>query len=198
MKHMIFDASGAGRAKTFKAPVTDTFVWPRLVHLSWIILNDDLKPEKDFDFIVKPEGYSFDPAKIKSCHIDEEDIEKKGEKLEDILEAFKSSLEETDYVWAHNLNLNENIVGAEFIRTDIKHHLHNAASYCLMQESTFFCKLAGKGGRGYKWPSLNELHQVCFKKGFSPNGNARADVIAASRCFILMMKVGALEDCFGV
>lgn len=197
MKYMIFDASGAGKPKTYKAPVTDTFVWPRLVHLSWIILGEDLKPVKDFDFIVNPEGYSFDEEKIKNCHIDAEDIEKKGEKLEDILNAFKQSIDETDFLWAHNLKMNEMIVGAEFIRAGIRHNLHNAASYCLMQESTFFCRLPGKGGRGYKWPSLNELHAVLFKKGFSPSGNARADVIAASRCFIMLMKAGQLEDCFG-
>lgn len=197
MKTLIFDASGVGRPKSFKAPVTDTFVWPRLAHLSWIILDENLKPLKDYDCIVKPEGYTFDEEKIKYCHIDQEDIDKKGEKLEDILEKFKESIEETDFVWAHNLNLNENIVGAEFIRAGIRHNLHNAASYCLMQESTFYCKLPGKGGRGYKWPSLNELHAILFKKGYSPSNNARADVIASSRCFIMLMKLGELEDCFG-
>jgi len=197
MKYMIFDASGAGRPKTFKAPVTDTFVWPRLVHLSWIILGDDLKPIKDYNYIVNPEGYSFDEDKLKFCHIDEEDIQKKGAKLEDILLEFKQCIDDTDFLWAHNLNMNEMIVGAEFVRAGIRHNLHNAASYCLMQESTFFCRLPGKGGRGYKWPSLNELHAVLFKKGYAPSGNARADVIAASRCFIMLMKAGQLEDCFG-
>ena len=197
MKYMIFDASGAGRPKTFKAPVTDTFVWPRLVHLSWIILGEDLKPIKDYNYIVLPEGYSFDEDKLKFCHIDEEDVQKKGAKLEDILQEFKQSIDDTDFLWAHNLNMNEMIVGAEFVRAGIRHNLHNAASYCLMQESTFFCRLPGKGGRGYKWPSLNELHAVLFKKGYSPSGNARADVIAASRCFIMLMKTGQLEDCFG-
>ncbi len=197
MTYLIFDASWEGKPKSYKAPVTDTFVWPRLVHLSWIILNEDLKPIKDFDCIVKPEEKAFDSEKIKKCYIDEEDIESKGQKLEDILKEFKKAIEETTFLWAHNLKLNENVVGAEFIRAGIRHNLHNAASYCLMQESTFFCRLPGKGGRGYKWPSLPELHTILFKKGYSPSGNARADVIAASRCFIMLMKAGQLEDCFG-
>lgn len=197
MNYLIFDASWEGKPKSYKAPVTDTFVWPRLVHLSWIILGEDLKPQKDFDFIVKPKDKPFDPEKIKRCAIDEEDIKTKGQDLVDILNAFKNSIEETDFVWAHNLKLNENVVGAEFIRAGIRHNLHNAASFCLMQESTFFCRLPGKGGRGYKWPSLPELHSILFKKGYAPSGNARADVIAASRSFIMLMKAGQLEDCFG-
>ena len=64
-----------------------------------------------------------------------------------------------------------------------------------MQESTWYCKIPGRGGK-YKWPSLNELHAICFNQKFSPAGNARADVIAASRSFIKLMKLGQLEDMF--
>lgn len=197
MKYLIFDASGAGKALTYKAPVTDTFVWPRLVHLSWIILDENYKPIEDHDYVVNPEGYDFDPEKIKSAHLDEDDFTRKGRKLEEILNLFKKSIDEVDFVWAHNLSLNEKIVGAEMIRAEIRHNLHNAASFCLMQESTFYCRLPGKKGRGYKWPNLSELHAILFKKGYSPSGNARADVIAASRCFIMLSKIGQLEDCYG-
>lgn len=54
-----------------------------------------------------------------------------------------------------------------------------------MEEGTYYCKIPNKGG-GYKWPTLNELHGFCFQKGYSPGNNARADVIAAARCFIKM------------
>jgi len=63
-----------------------------------------------------------------------------------------------------------------------------------MHESTYFCKLKGK--RGYKWPSLQELHTACFKQGFTPSGHARADVIAATRAFIYLKKARAFEDIF--
>jgi hypothetical protein len=64
-----------------------------------------------------------------------------------------------------------------------------------MQESTWYCKLKGKDGR-YKWPTLNELHAILFNQKYTPANNARADVIAASRCFIKLMKMGQLEDLF--
>ena len=72
--------------------------------------------------------------------------------------------------------------------------LAHTESYCLMQEATYYCKIKGKGG--YKWPSLQEMHTIIFKQGFSPAGNARADVIAASRCFIALKKARAFEDIF--
>lgn len=64
-----------------------------------------------------------------------------------------------------------------------------------MQEGTYHCKLRGKRG-GYKWPTLQEMHTVLFRQKYSPANNARADVIAASRCFIMLKKVRALEDIF--
>jgi len=64
-----------------------------------------------------------------------------------------------------------------------------------MQESTFFCKLPSKTG-GYKWPSLSELHSIIFKKAYAPPNNARADVIAATRCFKALKMAGQLDDLF--
>ena len=49
---------------------------------------------------------------------------------------------------------------------------------------------------GYKWPTLSELHAACFNSAYTPANNARADVIAAARCFIKLMKSGQLEDLF--
>ena len=64
-----------------------------------------------------------------------------------------------------------------------------------MMEATWYCKLPARGG-GYKWPSLQELYTILFKQRYSPSNNARADVIAAARSFIMLMKKGELEDFF--
>lgn len=193
MKYLIFDASAVSKPKNYRAPFSDTFSWPRLVHLSWIILDEQYKPLKDYDCIIKPEGFSIDETIAKHCQIDQEDIEKKGVPLEDVLKQFYDSIAEVDYVFAHNMNVNENIVGAEYVRKGMDQNLFRAERFCLMQEGTYFCKLPSKTG-GYKWPTLRELHAVCFNQGYSPLNNARADVIAASRCFIYLMKTGNLED----
>ena len=104
-------------------------------------------------------------------------------------------MNEVEYVLAHNLNFNENALAAEYLRKGISHSLFRKERFCLMQESTFFCKLPGKGG-GYKWPTLTELHSIIFKKAFSPPNNARADVIAATRCFKALMMGKQLDDMF--
>jgi len=129
----------------------------------------------------------------RKANLEYDKIMSEGEELVEVLKQFSESVLKAKFVFAHNLNYNEKVVGAEYLRAKIKHKLHYANSHCLMHEGTYYCKLKGKGP-GYKWPTLPEMHAVLFKKQYSPPNNARADVIAASRCFILLMKAGAFDD----
>lgn len=192
--YLIFDTTGNGKPKTWKASYTDVFNWPRMIHCSWIILDDKFKPIEDFNCIIKPDGYS----------ISEDSAQKAGEEvgrfttgdpIKEVLEKFAESTEKIQYVISFNLAFNESVIAAEFHRAGKKNPLLYLDKFCLMQESTWYCKIPGRGGK-YKWPSLNELHAICFNQKFSPAGNARADVIAASRSFIKLMKLGQLEDMF--
>jgi len=193
--YLVFDVSSIDKPKNWKAPFSDTFSWPRIIHISWIILDKEYKPLKDYDCVITPQGYSLSPSIEKRCKITQEDIDTKGEKLEDVLKQFNESLQDAEYLFAHNMNFCENVLAAEYYREGVEHDLFKKERYCLMQESTFYCKLPSKTG-GYKWPSLTEMHTIIFKQSYAPANNARADVIAASRCFIALMKIGAFEDIF--
>ncbi|MEL6123242.1 MAG: hypothetical protein AAFR14_05930 [Bacteroidota bacterium] len=191
--YLIFDVSANGKPKSYKAPLDDAFNWPRLLHVSWIILDKDLKPTADYNVFVKPEHFSVNEEILKRHHMEQEQLSD-GVAIKDVLDQFAESVTTCEYVFAHNLQLNESIMGSEYYRASRSNPLIAADKYCLMHEATYFCKLPGK--RGYKWPSLQEMHRIMFKQGFTPSGNARADVIAASRCFIYLKKARALEDIF--
>ena len=194
-KYLIFDATPIHKPRNPKADFSDTFSWPRLFHLSWIILNEEYKPMEDFDCIVKAEGWVADEKVLTFAHVEQEEVNRKAENIDDVLQQFAESLGKVSFIIAHNMEVQEKIVAAEFLRRSIQHNLFKNERICLMQESTYFCKLPSRSG-GYKWPSLRELHAVLFNQAYSPSGNARADVIAASRCFIKLMKMGELEDLF--
>ena len=193
--YLIFDCSGSEKVKDYKIPFSNYFSWPKVVHLSWIVLNSEFKPVEDFDCILTGEGRTISEDAAKFAKIDPEDIEKKGIDVEKALEAFNKSVEKSEYIFAHNLNSNENILAAEFMRNTMDIPMFKKERFCLMQEGTYFCKLPSKTG-GYKWPTLPELHAACFHTTYTPANNARADVIAAARCFIKLMKSGKLEDLF--
>lgn len=195
MKYLIFDATPISQPKSYAALFSDTASWPRLLHLSWIILDQDYKPLSNRDYVIKPEGFTIDASVTDYAKLTAADIDTRGVPLTEVLAAFSESVAEADFVFAHNLQSNESILGAEYVRKGMDHALFRATRYCLMQESTYFCKIASKTG-GYKWPTLRELHIMCFNSTYNPVNNARADVIAATRSFIYLMKTGELEDLF--
>ena len=192
--YLIFDSSANGKPKSYKAALDDSFNWPRLLHLSWIILGEDLKPKEDYNSLVKPEGFMPDAKALISHHLEKEKLMDRGNELKDVLDQFEKSIASCEYVFAHNLKYNEGIVGSEYHRLTRSNPLVGADSYCLMHEATYYCKLPGK--KGYKWPTLQEMHSLIFKQGFTPSNHARADVIAATRCFIALKRARALEDIF--
>lgn len=195
MKYLLFDCSPIEKPTDYKAPFSDTFAWPRLIHLSWIILDKNFKPVEDFDCVIKPETFKLTKTIAKRVKIDQEDIDKKGAPIEEVLKQFAESVEKVEFVIAHNLKMNESVLGAEYIRHSLDNPMWRKERICLMQESTYYCKIPNRRG-SYKWPSLTELHAICFQQRYSPANNARADVIAAARCFIKLMKIGQFEDLF--
>jgi len=193
--YLIFDCSAMATYTNFKANFTDIDAWPRLLHISWILLGEDYKPIEDFDCIPVPVGFSIDEKSKTKAHIDDEDINKKSVDLPTILDKFTASAEKAEFIFAHNLNYNENVLGAEYVRCKKTINMFSKKRYCLMEEGTYYCKIPAKGG-GYKYPTLPELHGTCFGQTYGPAGNARADVIAAARCFIKLKKTGKLDDLF--
>ncbi|KXK36441.1 MAG: hypothetical protein J5I52_03880 [Saprospiraceae bacterium] len=193
--YLIFDCSSLAGYTDYKANFTDTQAWPRLIHVSWIVLNEEYKPIGDFDYIPIPEGYNIDDKSKKKAHIDDEDIVKKSVPMAQVFEKFSESVNKVEYIFAHNLNYNENILAAEYVRAKVSINMFSKKRFCLMEEGTYFAKIPGRGG-SFKYPTLPELHAACFAQTYGPAGNARADVIAAARCFIKLKKTGKLEDLF--
>jgi len=195
--YLIFDVSANGKPKDYKASPNDLFNWPRLVHISWIVLDENLKPAKDYNCLIKPDGFSISEKIAKKATIDIEKAKSEGDNLKEVLTHFSKAIDDAKYIFAHNLDFNENIVSAEFKRAEMDHRLLASDRLCLMQEGTFYAKIPNRRG-GYKWPTLMELHSAIFKQGYGPVNNARADVIAASRCFIALHRAGAFDDLYEI
>ena len=193
--YLIFDATSITRPKNYSALFSDTDAWPRMIHLSWILLDENYKPLEDYDCIIRPDGFAITPTILKFVQLERDELTRRQTELEPVLDQFAASVDKAEFILAHNLNANENVVAAEFVRLKKSINCFSKKRYCLMEESTYYCKIPNRSG-GYKWPTLNELHFMCFEKGYTPSNNARADVIAAARCFIKLKKTGKLDDLF--
>ncbi len=189
---LFFDVETTGMPKNWKAPVNDTFNWPRAVQIAWLFYDKDRNLLDDKDYIIQPEGYEIPYAAERIHGISTETAKEQGMELLSVLQAFKILIDKTDYIIAHNLAFDEKIIGAEFYRKNVEHRLFNTERYCTMREGTYFCKIPGKYGK-YKWPSLSELHQKVFGKDFDNKHNARADVEACANCFFKLVDAEEID-----
>lgn len=188
--YLFFDTETTGLPKNWRAPVTDTDNWPRLVQLAWLSYDKDGNKTGDGDLIVKPDGFII-PADASRVHgITTERAFAEGRPLREVLERFEEAIAEAESLVAHNIGFDEKVIGAELYRAEMPDLLSSKHKICTMEGSKEFCKL--EGPYGYKWPRLSELHIKLFGDNFSEAHNARADIEATAKCFWELRQRGVL------
>ena len=190
--YIIFDTETTGLPINFKAPVSDSDNWPRMVQIAWQVHDKkgDLVEVKNY--IIKPEGYEIPYDVVKVHQITTERAEKFGTDLTFVLEEFAKIAEKCEYLVGHNVSFDNNIIGAEFYRKNIPNPLTKIPSIDTMQYSLNYCAIPGGKGGGLKYPKLEELHKKLFEEGFGAAHNAAADVEATARCFLELVRISVI------
>jgi len=190
--YLFFDTETTGLPVNWNAPISDLDNWPRLVQIAW--LQYDYKGNKvsERNYIIKPEGFII-PEEASQIHgISTERALKEGVLLKEVLEEFSSTIDKATCLVAHNMNFDEKIVGAEFLRERIRNSLSETERICTMKASTDYCKLPGN--YGYKWPKLSELHIKLFKNDFEEAHDAAVDIAACAKCFWELKSRGIIKE----
>lgn len=179
--YLFFDTETTGFPKSWKAPVTDTDNWPRLVQAAWLLYDQKGEQVSSANYIIKPDGYSI-PAEATKIHgITTDQAKQEGVPVAEALQNLQSSLEQSDCLVAHNINFDEKVLGAEFLRAKMPNGLKGKQKICTMKTTADFCGIPGK--YGYKWPKLEELHEELFDTTFEEAHNAAVDIRATAKCF---------------
>lgn len=188
--YLIFDTETTGKIENWKAPVTDFEAFPRVVQLAWQLHDYKGALIEVKNFIIKPDGYTI-PFNAEKIHgISTERAMRTGVPIDFVMDEFKKALAETDFVVGHNIEFDLKVMGAEYARIDRNDGLLKKRQLDTMLTSTDFCKLKGGRGKGYKYPTLNELSQKLFNQSVDNAHNASADVEATSRCFLELLRIG--------
>ncbi len=188
---LVFDTETTGLPKNWKAPISDTDNWPRMVQLAWQC--HDIEGNFLFakNHVITPDGYTI-PEDVVSVHgITTELAYEKGIPLKEALEDFMEDVKNSKFIIGHNINFDINIVGCELIRCELEETLSSHPFICTMNESKVFCDLRRKGQ--LKNPTLTELHIKLFTVPFEEAHNAAADVESTTRCFLELIRVGGIS-----
>jgi DNA polymerase-3 subunit epsilon len=189
--YLFFDTETTGLPRNWKAPVTDVHNWPRMVQIAWLVYDRWGTLVEAKDFIIKPEGYTI-PADVAKVHgITTERAIAEGDDLLDVLTQFNTQVNKAKFMVAHNMSFDEKIIGAEFIRKNIKSMFLDKDKICTMNASTNYCKIPGP--YGFKWPKLSELHIKLFGNDFQEAHNAAADIQATAKCFWKLKELDVIK-----
>jgi len=194
MAYLIFDTETNGLPVDWNAPTSDTFCWPRLVQLSWILCDHISFPLKQSTVIVKPDNFNI-PSHVSSLHgITNQRALAEGLPLRRVLEDFDKARRMASTLVAHNIKFDVNVIEAEFYRVGLFCNLNSMKQVCTMKDSAKFCKIPGKGKYpgSFKWPRLDELYFKLFQQEYERKHDAREDMLACAKCFFELKRLGVL------
>jgi len=171
--------------------------WPRVIQLAWEVVEAETETVKAaHKMLIKPDGWEIPKEKfwIDNGYSTEQN-EAEGLPMPGVLDTFLDGLNACDVMVAHNLAFDYPVTGAELLRYKKKATNNaNRVKICTMERTVNLCKIPfARGGRGYKWPKLEELHQFLFKKGFDGAHDAGNDVAACRVSFFELVRRGIIE-----
>ena len=180
--YLFFDTETTGIPHNYNKPSSDSYNWPRLVQLAWILEDVNGKILHKYNFIIKPEGFIIPDNATKIHGITTETAIKEGLPLEKVIGQFKEDFYQATAVVGHNVNFDKKIIGAELIRLGQSDIMNSKRSYCTMLSSISFCNIQDGLG-GYKYPKLQELYTKLFGVEFNDAHDAMKDIEATEKCF---------------
>ncbi|MBL4586999.1 MAG: PHP domain-containing protein, partial [Flavobacteriales bacterium] len=192
--YLIYDTETTGLPKNYKAPLTDSDNWPRLVQLAWQLHADDGSLLEAQNFIVRPDGFDIPYNSEKIHGISTEKALNEGLPLEEVLDFFSEVLSRTQVIAGHNIEFDNSIMGAEYLRLSDTNPITEFPSVDTKNESTHYCAIPGGRGGKFKWPKLTELHVKLFNEAFDEAHNAAADVAATARCFFVLVRLQVISN----
>ena len=191
---LTFDTETTGLPKNFKADISDSDNWPRLVQLAWQLNNQKGELLSSDSIIIKPDGFTIPYNSEKVHGISTEIAIKEGIELNDAILKFESDLKKSKYIIGHNINFDIKILGAEHYRLQFKSELEKKNKIDTGFISKKFCNLKGGFGGGLKMPKLIEMYEILFGEKFSDAHDASYDVNATAKCFFELVKKGEFEN----
>ena len=181
----------------------DKYDKSRLVQISWTIMNvsDNVKSKIVKDFIVKPHGFII--PKSEFHRVTQELSERHGLLLSDIVLILLEDLSKVDFIMAHNVWFDINIIMSELSRLLSLNILDqsliqktqqcmkyiykfgkNDRIVCSGEFSKDILKLKSGHPKYYKMPKLIEFYKFYYGKEFDNQHDSKFDVLALEKCIV--------------
>lgn len=184
--YLFFDTETTGKPKDYKAKMTKLDNWPRVTQLAYVVFDKNQKKIYERATLIYPDEWEIPKEKFFiDNNMSTERCVAEGITMRFALKLMIEQIEKCEFIIAHNLAFDYNVLGAEMIRYGASTS-HKTKKLCTMELSTNLLKLLGL--YGYKWPKLEELHKYLFPLDpFEGAHDALFDVNATAKCYFEMI-----------
>lgn len=163
--------------------------YPEIVQISWILTNTKGTIIKKNSLIVDTPFLTTN-NKSDLINIDFEIAKKVCFPIDYILEKLLEDIKICDFVVAHNIEFDLDILGYYFTKKYGANPFEKKTHICTMKSTVNFCQIPNN--YGYKYPKLSELYSKLFSHNVKNYHNAEIDVFLTLKCFKKLKKIGVL------
>ena len=137
-RYMFFDTETSGLPRQMDAPVARLDNWPRVVQLAWILTDFQGRVISERQFLIRPGQWRMQPGALRVHGISLEHARQHGRPLPEVLNRFALDLLQTDSIIGHNVQFDQKILGAEFLRIGQTNPLQRRHAQCTMKIGASF------------------------------------------------------------
>ncbi len=183
--YFIFDTETSGLPKfTEKRGYYDTrdlekYDTSRIVSISWLILNQDLKQIEKKTFMIKPKDFVISQESINIHGITNEHAQEKGIDIRFVLSDIADKLKSVSTIVGHNVNFDVHILKSECYRygyDSVANLIDKKRNYCTMEKGKELLMLK-------RYPKLSVLYETLFDDEMVNAHDAEYDTYYCCECF---------------
>lgn len=165
-------------------PYTMTNAWRccRIVQMAWNIYSGTGELISANCFMIRPEGFVIPPEASRIHGIYQEEAERTGAPIQEVLEAFYQALQTADVLVAHNMAFDKPAILSELYRCKMMEAIP------VMERLPTECTMLMGTLPKQKWPKLVELYEKCFHERPTLSHRADADVEQCARIYFYLKK----------
>jgi DNA polymerase III epsilon subunit-like protein len=132
----------------------------RIVQIAWIICDEKGNVINTHDYLIAPNDFIIPEESTRVHGITQEEAEKKGKLIEDVLILFLNDLKKSKLIIAHNIEFDYNVILSEIYRYKVKNQDVSEESF---MKKNKYCTMLKGTQKGKKWPKLCDLYEEYFK-----------------------------------
>lgn len=183
---MVFDLETTGLPRMTKARKFANFKYTkyydssRIVSMSWVQLDKNMKHMSSNYYIIKPERFEIPMESTRIHGITTKEAMDYGVSLQEVLTIMNKQLKECDCLVAHNIRFDKSVLLSELYRhrmNDMITHVLEKNEFCTMMHGMKYLKTN-------RYPKLKDLYKSLYGNDTQNEHNAYFDALYACECFI--------------